>query len=231
MRKDKEIATRMRNQGKSYLEIHAALQIPRATLSDWFKDLDWSRNVRHRLARISAEEGAVRLQELSRVRGQQLKRAYETAESEARAEFENLKYHPAFIAGVLLYWREGAKSPRTNVQLSSSDPALIRLFYFFLREVCGVPEDRITGHLLLYPDLEEKVCRAYWAQKSGMPWGKFSKSVRVKGRRQTRRLTLGVCTITASSVYLKRKMLVWMELLPQELMKWEYYATISPDLS
>ena len=229
MRKDKEKAIELRKLGKSYREIHAALKIPRATLSDWFSGLDWSEQLRQSLARSSAEKGGVRMIELNKVRGQHLARAYGAAEEEARVEFERLKYHPAFIAGVMLYWGEGTKSPKAGAQLANSDPEVMRLFYFFLRNICCIPEEKISGHLLLYPDLDEKLCRAYWSKQSGMPWERFTKSVRIQGRHRTRRLTWGICLMTVTSVYFKRKMLVWLDLLPKELMKREYYANIGLD--
>ena len=37
MRKDKDIAHVMRMQGKSYSQIYAQLNIPKSTLSDWFR--------------------------------------------------------------------------------------------------------------------------------------------------------------------------------------------------
>ncbi|MFZ3044098.1 MAG: hypothetical protein WA058_03285 [Minisyncoccia bacterium] len=226
MRKDKENAVKMRKRGKSYKEIHAALKIPVSTLSDWFVHKEWSSKIKSRLTTEARKESTVRLLDLNKIRGQHLEKAYEAARKEARAEFELLKYDPLFIAGVMLYWGEGAKNPKQGVKFTNSDPKMVKFYVEFLKRSCRIPEDRIKAYILIYPDIEEKTCRAYWSKMSNLPWQNFTKSVVITGRHATRRLGWGVCTITVSSNYFKQKVLEWIQLLPGELMNKEYYENI-----
>ena len=227
MRNDKGKAIELRRLGKSYNEIHAALKVPKATLSGWFKELDWSAGIKKRLAcEVQAEHGT-RLLELNRVRGEHLKRAYDTARTEAEAELEMLKYNPLFIAGIMLYWGEGGKNPKDGVKFTNADAKMVAFYLAFLTKACRIPVSRIKGHLLLYPDLEERTCRSYWSKISGIPQENFTKSTIIAGRHKTRRLNWGICVVTVSSLYFKQKMLRWMELLPEELLKKEYYANIA----
>lgn len=217
----------MRRTGKSYNEIRAALKVPKATLSDWFSKIDWSKDIAKKLAAAAQKQHTVRLIELDKVRGMHLKRAYEEAREEARADFYELKYNPLFIAGLMLYWGEGDKSQvRNGVRLANTDSQLIRLYIFFLTHACRIPIERIKAHILVYPDLDESKCIQYWANASGLPESNFTKCTKIIGRHKTRRLLWGVCLVAVSSTYFKEKVLEWLKLFPKELMSREYYESI-----
>lgn len=227
MRKDKEYAIAMRTEGKSYREIHAALRIPKSTLSGWFSTEEWSKSLRNKLAVSSQEESTARIVELNRIRGQHLARAYEAARKEAREEFELLKYDPVFISGVMLYWGEGAKHPKQGVKFTNSDPKMVKFYVQFLTRACRIPIEKIRAYVLIYPEIEEKTCRAYWSKVIELPWENFTESVTIQGRHATRRLGWGVCTVYVSSNYFKQKILEWIKLLPEELLGEQYYANIA----
>jgi hypothetical protein len=161
------------------------------------------------------------------VRGEQLSRLYEEARVEARREFELRKYDPLFIAGVMLYWGEGTKSPKQGVKFTNSDPEMVSFYVQFLRRSCQIPIRLIRAYVLIYPDIEPKTAQAYWVKKIGLPWENFTKSVHIKGRHATRRLGWGVCTVSVSSTYFKQKMLEWIDLVPGELLGKAYYENMS----
>ncbi|RJR14350.1 hypothetical protein C4585_00375 [Candidatus Parcubacteria bacterium] len=227
MRKDKHLAIEMRKSGKSYNEIIAALKIPKATLSDWFSTVDWSKEVKARLITKSIETSSIRMRELDRVRGLHLKRAYEEAHLEAREEFQELKYNPLFIAGLMLYWGEGDKRSDYATRLVNTDPDLIRLYVFFLKNACQIPDNKIKAFITIYPDLIPQNCLRHWAESSGLSEGSFSKCVVIQGRHKERRLSYGMCTISISSTYFKEKMREWLTLMPQQLMDRGYYENIA----
>jgi len=168
----------------------------------------------------------IRLRELNKLRGANLKRAYEEARTEAHTEFETLKYNPLFIAGVMLYWGEGDKLTKYSTTISNTDPYLIRLYVFFLENVCRIPKEKIKAHVLVYPDLDERDCLLYWASRSNIVLSRFTKCTVIQGRHKTRRLTHGVCMVIVSSTYFKAKVLEWLKLLPNELMNQRYYENI-----
>lgn len=209
-----------------YNEIHSALKIPKATLSDWFSKISWSEEMTKKLAAKVQIQHTVRLVELDKIRGQHLARAYEEARIEARDDLKLLKYNPLFIAGLMLYWGEGDKATKAQVRLANTDPELIKLFVFFLRKVCNIPTEKIGVHILTYPDIEDKSNRQYWSNISGIALENFLKSVHIQGRHKTKRLGHGVCSVYVSSTYFKVKMLEWLKLLPEELMNLRYYENI-----
>jgi hypothetical protein len=226
MRKDKETAIELRKLGKSYSQIRAELKIPKSTLSDWFRDIDWSGMVRSRLAEAAKNTSTLRIRELDRVRGEHLAQVYQEAAEEARKEFKVLKYNPLFIAGMMLYWGEGDKTTKNQMRLSNSDPELIRLYVGFLEKACRVPSARIKAQLIIYPDIEEQSNRRFWSFASGIPLDRFTKSTLIQGRHKTKRLRYGVCNVVVSSTYFKVKIIEWLKLLPKELMEKQYYESI-----
>lgn len=227
MRKDRQQAIGLRKEGYSYRKIRDKLKVPLSTLSDWFSGEEWSKKVRDKLTAAAQVESTIRIVELDKVRGEHLKQAYTEAKEEARQELETLKYNPLFIAGIMLYWGEGDKLTNGQTRLSNSDPALIKLYVEFLRKACRIPESKIKGSLLIYPDIEEQSNLRFWSFASGIPTSRFSKSVLIQGKHKTKRLRHGVCSVLVLSTYFKVKILEWMRLLPQELMNRAYYENIS----
>lgn len=226
MRKDKEIATKMRKTGRSYREIRDALKVPLSTLSDWFSEIRWSQDMAKKLAARARIQHTARIVELDKIRGQHLDRAYEEAREEAKADLDALKYNPLFIAGLMLYWGEGDKATWSQVRLANTDPELIKLFVYFLKSVCNIPEEKIGISILTYPDVDDNSNRQYWSDVTGISQERFIKSILIQGRHKTRRLGHGVCSVYISSTYFKVKMLEWMRLLPAELMNLRYYENI-----
>lgn len=227
MRKDKEIAIELRKSGKSYRQIRDELQIPLATLSDWFGKVDWSGAIRIRLTDAANAKSTVRIRELDRIRGEHLARLYGEARDEAREDLRVLKYHPLFIAGLMLYWGEGDKTTKNQVRLANSDPELIRLYVAFLEKACRIPTSKIRLQIIIYPDIDEASNKRFWSFASGVPIEQFTKSTLIKGRHKTKRLKYGVCNVVVSSTYFKVKVLEWLKHLPGELMEKGYYESIA----
>jgi hypothetical protein len=226
MRQDKKQAFDMRRKGKSYKDIYVSLKIPKSTLSGWFADVDWSSNVKRGLAEKSNINSRVRMLELNRVRGKNLERAYKTALTEAREEFEHLKYNPLFISGLMLYWGEGDKVTKYATRFINTDPDMVRLYVFFLQKACKVPTKKIRASLLIYPDLDNDKCLKFWSKISGIALEQFIKSSVIQGRHQTKRVGHGMCTVYVSSTYFKVKMNEWISLMAKELMSRKYYESI-----
>lgn len=226
MRKDKSVAQKLRESGQSYRDIEKTMNIPRSTLSEWFKEEEWSLVVKEKLDRVNLLSSTERIQNLNRVRGKRLEDIYNRARNEAREELQILKYHPLFVSGMMLFWGEGTKTIKSQVRVTNTDPNLLRVFVNFLKEIISVPEEGVRASLLLYPDLDENQCRIYWAEALGISERFIARATFIEGRHKTKRLHQGVCTVYVSSTYLKVKMMEWLKLLPEELLKRQYYANI-----
>ena len=224
MRTDKDKAINLRKIGKSYSEIEEELKIPRSTLSAWFKGSAWSQRIKEDLSSTAVTKSTVRIIELNNIRGVHLDKLYTQARLEALKDFEALKFHPTFIAGVMLYWGEGDKASKHRVSLTNTDPAMIKIFINFLKDVCDINDEKIKAWLLLYPDLQETNCKEYWIKEAGLQNITFNKSIYIDGRHKTKRLGYGVCTVGVSSRYFKEKVLLWISLFPDMLSGRELYG-------
>ena len=213
MRKDKEKAIQLRLQAKSYKEIRAELGIPIATLSDWFKGESWSHDIKIKLTSkvsLANPEKLKRMVAANKKRWADLNQTYRQA---AILEFEKFRHDPLFLAGIMLYWGEGEKQQKSSqVRLANSEPEMIKIFNLFLTRVLKISPERIYAWLLLYPDLVDSVQKNFWSRAIGLPTEQFKKSIYIKGRHPTKRLSYGVCTIFVQSRVLKEYILTWLEL-------------------
>ena len=79
------------------------------------------------------------------------------------------------VAGIMLYWGEGTKQGN-SVVFSNSNSDMVVLFLKFLREICGVSEERVRALLHFYEDQDEMKLKKYWSEKMKVPISQFSKS-------------------------------------------------------
>lgn len=213
MRKDKVRAFEMRRQNKSYSEISKALNIPKSTLGLWFKNEDWSKEIRDKLGLVQSLSYPSKLAAIIKSNKERWQKLHRQYREEAILEFERFKNDPLFLAGIMLYWGEGEKQSKySSVRLSNSEPEMIRVFNLFLTNVIKIPPEKISIWLLLYPDLVETVQKNFWSKAVGISPSQFKKSIYIKGRHPTKRLSYGVCTLTVQSRALKERILKWLEL-------------------
>ena len=175
MRKDKEKAISLRKSGKSYAEILEQIGVPKSTLSDWFRNQKWSNDIAVKCAKNAMNDSKMRLTSLNIVRGNHLKMAYEQAGKEAFEDYDKLKYHPLFISGIMIYWGEGDKTSKYRVSIANTDPKMIKIFRIFLKNICGTGNPKVW--LLLYPDLDETVCKKFWVRNCGLEYGDLPKAL------------------------------------------------------
>ena len=82
------------------------------------------------------------------------------------------------MAGVLLYWAEGAKANGKNgctVDFANSNPEMVRIFVKFLRKICRVDEKKLRVYLYCYSDQDIENIKNYWYSLTNIPKSQFSK--------------------------------------------------------
>lgn len=224
MNKNKEKATLLRRQGISYKKIRNELGVPVSTLACWFKNEPWSQAIKSRLSTEVSWANPRTLELLVRANRERWKSKHEEYRAAATKEFRRYKDDPLFLAGIMLYWGEGEKKQKSSqVRLSNSEPEMLKIFNLFLTKVLKISPDKISAWLLLYPDLVDSVQKNFWGKATGLTTSQFKKSIYIKGRHPTKRLSYGVCTIVVNSRALKERMLRWIELCQNHL----HYHAIS----
>lgn len=217
MRNDKHLAIKLRKQGASYNKISEELGIPKSTMVYWFRDEEWSKEIKKILNWKNNFLSKQRLSTYIKIRRERLGAFYEQCRKEALDEFPRLKNNLLFIAGLMLYWGEGDSNVKNcSIRLANSDSKMIALFFKFLKEIAKIPEEKIKIGLILYPDLNDIKCKEYWSQKTGVKINQFIKSTYVKGKHHTKRLTNGIAVIYFTNRGFKEKLFAWIKLFQRE---------------
>lgn len=220
MRNDKHLALKLRTDGKSYKEISSELGISKSTLSNWFSKLDWSEDVKSKLAHEASRLARERFQVVVQANQARWVAWREDHRHQAIREFPNLQGNPLFVSGLMLYWAEGDnKLSNSMVRLTNTDPRMIKIFLCFAREICKVDKAKIRLALILYPDLKDSECKPFWSKYTGIPVNQFYKTQFIKGSHPTRRLEKGICMVRIGGIGLKEKILTWINLYTEELMR------------
>lgn len=91
-----------------------------------------------------------------------------------------LKEEKLKVAALMLYWAEGYKNLSRKarggtVDFGNSDPKMIQLFLKFLREICGVSENRLRIYLYCYANQNVEFLKNYWSKVTGISLKQFTK--------------------------------------------------------
>ena len=225
MRNDKEQALKLRLQGKSYNQITVRLGIPKSTLAGWFSGLELSTTAKQRIQQRVHEgsvAGLIKKNKLQTHLAQQRARSIRQISSQ---EIANLSPRELLITGVALYWGEGYKRPiikngipRTYhpVKLTNSDPNIIKIFLKFLRETCGIPEEKIYAGVRIYQHHNENELLDFWHRTTKIPKNQFRKfyygiSKSSLGKRPFNILPYGTMQIEVGDTKLYHRIMGWIE--------------------
>lgn len=164
-------AVKFRKMGLSYGEIKKKLNVSKATLSFWLKNVPLTEEQRNRLytkqvailSRGPQSQKERRLREINKILG------------EAEKEIKFPLSEEAFILfGTALYWAEGRKSG--DFEITNSDPNLIIFIVKWFNKVFGIFPDRLSARLNIYPQQNDLEIKKFWADLTGIPLINFGKS-------------------------------------------------------
>ena len=112
----------------------------------------------------------------------------------------------------MLYWGEGAKTGG-SVKFANSDPEMIKVFLNFLREICGIHEERLKALIHIYPDHNESELKFFWSESTGIPMERFYKSHVHNGKVGTykNKSRYGTIAINYSDKKLLHVLLSWID--------------------
>ena len=213
-------AVHLRRQGVSYEAIRARLGIAKSTLWRWLKADGLVETQPQRLTELKRQaqrKGAatVRAQYLSRARA---------VKAEARRELGNCSPRDLFMIGTALYWAEGTKQKPHNIAqrvvFTNSDPAMLRVFLRWLRDICHVPNELLTFELCIHTSGDIEAAKRFWSAILQVPSERFrirlKRHRRASSRRNVGARYVGLVRITVQrSAQLNRRIAGWIEGLCQ----------------
>lgn len=202
----------LRQQGFSIKQIATILGVSKSSVSGWVRDIELSEDIlanineRSRLGRERARESR-----LANILNQKAA-LYE----KCKVEILPLSTRDLWIAGLMLYAGEGRKVWNVSsqpIELTSSDPNILRIFLNFLVKVCNVPRSKIKIRLFLYPDINLKKAENSWAKELDIPLSQFQRSFIKRSYNnplRTRRSKYGTAHIILHNAELYRRILGWL---------------------
>jgi len=151
----KEQAIILRKRGFSYREIMTQIPVAKSTISLWLRSVGMTQRQKQRLTEkklASIKRGA----EAKRRRRILL---MEKIISVAQKEIGEISRREFWLIGTMLYWAEGSKEkdydPGCGTQFTNTDPDMIRLFLYWLKEVCNKTFDSLIIDLYIH-DLQRE---------------------------------------------------------------------------
>ncbi len=118
------------------------------------------------------------------------------------------------MLGIIAYWTEGSKTKDSLVKFTNTDPEFIKFILKWLREICGVPEDKLRLHLRIHLDTEKEKAENYWSELTNIPKeGRYKTTYKTsgsKGRRHNK-LSNGIAPIIVCDLNLFYKIMGWIE--------------------
>ncbi|MDO8566020.1 MAG: hypothetical protein Q7S04_02420 [Candidatus Moranbacteria bacterium] len=112
------------------------------------------------------------------------------------------------VAGLMLYYGDGAKTGNT-VDFANSDPMLLKLFLKFLKNICGIDNEKLRFYLYCFSDQNSNSLIRYWCSHLSVKPGQFTKPyVRLTLNKGKRTMTNGVLHIRYSDKRLLEKILL-----------------------
>ena len=169
----------LRERGHSIPEITAACKISKSTAARYVKNISilpqyqgrW--RARRNASKIISE------------------RHWQEARARARKAVRSITEKDLILTGAALYWAEGSKK---DFSLSNTDPVLIRIFLFILRNAFKVKDKDLKISLRIYEDLDQPECLKFWSAITGIKLGR-STSINILQGRKRGKLKYGMCRI------------------------------------
>lgn len=114
-----------------------------------------------------------------------------------------------YIAGLMLYWGEGAKTGNT-VDLANSSPEAVQTFLSFLRKICQIKENKLRFYLYCFADQDTSSIINYWTKLLNVQQEQFTQPYvkKVTTTRPPRITPWGVLHVRYSDKKLLRELLV-----------------------
>ena len=153
--KEKEQARNLRKEGYSLKQISQQLKVSKGSVSVWVRDVKLSDDLIKKL--VNTRFGNTYTRDY-------FKKIREKYQQEGRELIKDCDKN--FVAGLMLYWGEGRKG-KNAINLSNSDPDLLKFFLIFLKTYFNVQKKDITFNFQWYSGngLTQEEVKNFWLKK------------------------------------------------------------------
>jgi hypothetical protein len=203
----KPTAIKMRKTGCSIRDIEKTLNIPRSTLSGWFKNIKLTKKQKEQLQK-NWKRGLIKARKKAAIwhktqKQQRISQAKKEATS-TLSKIDTKNKQILELALSMLYLGEGDKTKETN--MGSSNPFILKFFIRSLKILFDVNPSDITCQLHLRNDQNKKELIQYWSKELGIAPNKFNAW---KDKRTAKSKTYpdykGVCIVRCGNIAIQRR--------------------------
>jgi hypothetical protein len=135
----------------------------------------------------------------------------ENTYQEEKKRWMHLTQRELELAGIFLYWGEGAKYLQGPLSLNNTDPEVIRFTLYWMIEALKVPKEKIKVCLHLYKDMNIDKEKKYWSETLHMPLSQFATPYIKQSNRSDlthKGFGHGTCGLLVSNILLKEKVMM-----------------------
>lgn len=219
----KRIVRRLRKQGLSYNEILQKVSAAKSSISLWCRGIELTPGQKNRLIK-KVEKNRRRFGRLGpgskSIALKRRKEIYKIKKT-AKKEIRPLTPYESKIVGAMLYWAEGSKGG--GVEITNSDPKLIKFIIRWLKEICGVTSKRLSARLNIHANQNDKKIKKYWSKITNIPLSQFGKSyIKPEGTGHRKNILYnGVIRVKFGNEDLRHRIMAWIKALYQYQSSWE----------
>jgi len=213
---DRQRVIALRQKGKTYSEIRLQLGIAKSTLSNWLRNYPLTDD---QLSNLQTNKD--RLKFLAREKTSITKRLKHQMRLHNCYNDQKLKLLPLnkkelFLAGLFLYWGEGAKTHKGQISISNTDPSVLKFSLLWMIKALEIPKEKITVLLHLYSDMDIDITCEYWSQALNISRSQFAKPyIKMSSRTEIdyKGFGQGTCMLRVSNTLLREKILMSMQVM------------------
>ncbi len=151
----------LRKQGKSYSDILKIIKVSKSSLSLWLKDVPLTKEqkfnlVDRRKRAVETYRATMKLKRMRRIS------CYYTNQVD---KWMPLSDREVYIAGLFLYLGEGNKVSRNSVNITNTDPSVIKFALYWIVNSLKVPKEKVRVQLHLYNDMNIEDEIDFWLKQ------------------------------------------------------------------
>ncbi len=161
----------LRKQELSYSQIKKELGISKSTLSYWLRDYPLSKK---RIGELR-DHNEKRIEKYRETRRKTKEKRLQGFYLQQKRKVFPLTKRDIFIAGLFLYWGEGAKTMSKEVAVSNTDPSVIIFFIKWIKSAFNISKDKLKFGVHLYNDMDVKKEISFWSKRLDIPETQFLK--------------------------------------------------------
>lgn len=210
--KEKLIARNLRKQGFSLNEIKRKTGFTKSSISFWVRDIELTEEQKKELSVKGHSKEVIEKRRITRLKNENSRR--QKIIDKALIDVKDISERELWLIGIALYWGEGAKTIRSGVCFSNSDPKMIRIIMEFFKRSCNTPLDKIRGHVHIHPHLDGDNAKKYWSEISEIPLEHFYKTTKQQSRASKKKkdsLPFGTLHVYICNTELFLKIKGWIE--------------------